>query len=88
MRAKFKKTQYGVVEEKFYNIDVIRKEKMRWLRQEMCCTCRRKTKFMLLVNLINLDSLWRTKYIWCCGPDCMEKEIELVKLEVLEKITH
>ena len=87
MRPKFKKPQYGAVVDKFYSVDIILKKKERWVHKEWCVNCRRKTKYQLLINKWLDKGLWATKYVWCCGPNCMEKELDIVKSEVLEAIT-
>lgn len=86
MRSKFKSTQKAYIVNAYYHVDVIRKEQQRWTRKEMCVGCRNATKFFIWVK-IHLNGDRGNRFMWCCGPDCLKKELEILNLEVIEKIT-
>ena len=71
---------------KYYIAEIRTSGSKKW--KDICVSCRRKTKYYLWVHVFLLKGVYSPiKIITCCGPECAEKEINLLDLEMVEAIT-
>lgn len=56
----------------------------------MCVSCRNRTKVCVEIKVKqpNHGKDWfKYKYFWCCSYTCLERELKLIDLEMIERIT-